>query len=39
MSIVVSDANGNFYGTATWAARQNGLLGGFGCGVIWEITQ
>ena len=40
MSIVVSDANGNFYGTATWGGTSGtGCSGGFGCGVIWEITQ
>jgi uncharacterized repeat protein (TIGR03803 family) len=39
MSIVVSDANGDFYGTAAWGGSSGtGCTGGYGGGVIWEIT-
>jgi len=40
MSIIVSDANGNFYGTAiAGGSSGNGCAGGHGCGVIWEIAR
>ncbi len=39
MSIIVSDANGNLYGTATEGGSPGrGCAGGNGCGVIWEIA-
>ena len=36
MSNVVLDANGNLYGTA--GDGGTGDCGGYGCGVVWEIT-
>jgi hypothetical protein len=39
MSVVVSDANGHLYGTASAGGSSgSGCLLGNGCGVIWEIT-
>jgi uncharacterized repeat protein (TIGR03803 family) len=35
---VVLDASGNVYGTAYQGGNTGGACGGFGCGVVWEIT-
>ena len=38
-SALVFDANGNLYGTGGWKQRSSCPSGGgYGCGVIWEIT-